>query len=360
MKASVAIVIVTESACTSPTLLVGTDSQNVGGVAFALMLRHVSPPTDEQLDAARRVVADHLAPTPTVSISLRGRAVLAKLESLQPTGAFKIRGALSAIDAARRDDPTGAVITSSAGNHGLGIAHAANLLGVPATVVVPANASVAKVKKLLSYNIELIQFGSSYDDAQTRALELADERGIRYISPFNDANVIAGQSTVFDEMLAQAPELEHIVVPVGGGGLISGILLSRDFHGRGDIKVTGVQPKESSAMYHVLRGVKMADVVHHPTIADGLAGGGDEGAVTNDLIALHNVPLVLVEERDIRRAVREVAEVNGLVLEGSATASYAAITANLVDDLTSRIGFIASGRNISHELLIELLQEPLV
>lgn len=324
-----------------------------------MMIRHVSSPTNEQLDAARRVVADYLVPTPTARIFLRGRPVLAKLESLQPTGAFKIRGALSAIDAARRDDPTGAVITSSAGNHGLGIAHAANLLNVPATVVVPANASEAKVKKLLGYNIELIQFGSSYDEAQSRALELAEQRAIRYISPFNDTNVIAGQATVFDEMLLQAPELEHLVVSVGGGGLISGVLMSRDYHGRSDITVTGVQPVESSAMYHVLRGMRMSEVVHHATIADGLAGGGDEGAITNELIARHHVPLVLVPEIEIRRAVREAVEVNGLVLEGSATAAYAAITTNLIDDTTSRVGFIASGRNISHELLLALLHEPL-
>jgi threonine dehydratase len=323
------------------------------------MIRHVSPPTSEQLEAARRVIADHLVPTPTVTLSLRGRAVLAKLESLQITGAFKVRGALSAIDAARREDPRGAVITSSAGNHGLGIAHAATLLGVPATVVVPANASAAKVRKLRQYDIELIQFGSSYDDAQRHALDLAERRAIRYISPFNDTNVIAGQATVFDEMLLQAPDLEHIVVSVGGGGLISGVLMSREDHGRGDIKVTGVQPVESSAMYHVLRGANMAEIVHRPTIADGLAGGGDDGAVTNELIARHEVPLVLVEEIEIRRAVREVAETNGLVLEGSAAASYAAITANLIDDSTSRVGFIACGRNISHELFLALLQEPL-
>ena len=125
------------------------------------MIRHVPAPTSDQLEAARRVVADHLVPTPTVTISLRGRPVLAKLECLQVTGAFKIRGALSAVDAAHREDPQGAVITSSAGNHGLGIAHAASILGVPATVVVPANASRAKVKKLSGYDIELIQFGSS-------------------------------------------------------------------------------------------------------------------------------------------------------------------------------------------------------
>lgn len=323
------------------------------------MIRHVSAPTSDQLEHARDLVTHYLEPTPTVSILVRERKVLAKLESLQVTGSFKIRGALAAVDAAHRVDSHGAVITASAGNHGLGIAHAASLLGVRATVVVPANASVAKVKKLSTYDIELIQFGSSYDEAQSHAKDLANERSIRFISPFNDSDVIAGQSTVFDEMLRQAPAIEHVVVSVGGGGLISGTLLSRDAQGRSDIRVTGVQPEESAALYHVLRGATMSDIVHRPTIADGLAGGGDDGAITNELIAKSGIDLVLVPEVEIRRAVREIAENNGLVMEGSAAASYAAIAANRVDDLTSRVGFIASGRNISHELLVELLSEPL-
>ena len=323
------------------------------------MIRHVSVPTSDQLEHARDIVDHYLEPTPTVSILVRGRKVFVKLESLQITGSFKIRGALAASTAAHRVDPNGAVITASAGNHGLGIAHAASLLGVRATVVVPANASVAKVKKLSTYNIELIQFGSSYDEAQSHAKDLADERSIRFISPFNDSDVIAGQSTIFDEMLRQAPAIEHVVVSVGGGGLISGTLLSRDAQDRSDIRVTGVQPEESAALYHVLRGATMSDIVHNPTIADGLAGGGDDGAITNELIAKSGIDLVLVPEVEIRRAVREIAENNGLVMEGSAAASYAAIAANRVDDVTSRVGFIASGRNISHELLIELLSEPL-
>lgn len=319
------------------------------------MIRHVAAPTPDQLETARAVIARYLNPTPAVTLNMRDRLVTAKLEGLQVTGSFKVRGALSAIDAAHREDPSGAVITSSAGNHGLGIAHASMLLGVPATVVVPANASIAKVQKLRRYDIELIQVGSSYDEAQAHALDLASHRGIRYISPFNDTSVIAGQATVFDELIEQVPDLEHLVVPVGGGGLISGILLSREACGRGDVRITGVQPEESAAMYHVLRGTPMEEVVHHETIADGLAGGGDDGAVTNELIARYGVPLVLVPEVAIRHGVREAAEYSGLVMEGSATTAYAAITSDVVGDATSRIGFIASGRNIAHELFIELL-----
>ncbi|HUV57998.1 MAG TPA: pyridoxal-phosphate dependent enzyme [Acidimicrobiales bacterium] len=323
------------------------------------MIRQVLPPTPAQLEAARRVISDHLEATPTVTLSMRGRAVRAKLEDLQVTGSFKVRGAFAALDAAHREDPNGAVITASAGNHGLGVAFAATTLGVRATVVVPANASAVKVKKLLQFDIELIQFGSSYDDAQAHALELADLRSIRFISPFNDANVIAGQATVFDEMFRQAPELEHLVVSVGGGGLISGALLARREHGLDGLRISGAQPEESAALYHVLRGMTMSEVHHRPTIADGLAGGGDEGAITNELIATSGIPLVLVPEIEIRRAVRESAEYNGLVMEGSAATSYAAITNDLINDKESRVGFVVSGRNIAHDLFVTLLQEPL-
>jgi threonine dehydratase len=319
------------------------------------MDRQVLPPSSAQLEAARRVVADHLEPTPTTTLDVRGRRVLAKLESLQPTGSFKIRGALSALDAIRRDDPGSAVITSSAGNHGLGIAHAAMILGVRAVVVVPKNASAAKVKKLRGYDVELIQEGHSYDDAQRHARELALVRSLHFVSPFNHTDVIAGQATMLHEMLDQAPQLEHLVVSVGGGGLISGSLLTRAERGLDQLRVTGVQPEHSAAMYHVLRGVAMHDVQHRPTIADGLAGGGDEDAVTNSILAELAVPLVLVPEDQIRAAVREGVETHGLVMEGSASASLAAITLDLINDRDSQVGFVLSGRNIAHELLVEIL-----
>jgi len=178
------------------------------------------------------------------------------------------------------------------------------------------------------------------------------------VSPFNHTWVIAGQATIMDEFLVQVPDLEHLVVPVGGGGLLAGVLLALDDHGRRDVVVTGVQPVESAAMYHVLRGARNAEVIHHDTIADGLAGGGDDGAATNDVIARHGTPLVLVPEALIRSGVREALEKNGLVLEGSATTAYAAITHDLIGDATRRVGFLATGRNITPALVRELLDEP--
>lgn len=321
------------------------------------MVRAVTPPTPDDIAAAHDIIARYLTPTPTVTLTMRGRPVVVKLETLNPTGSFKVRGALAAIAAAVADDPGTAVIASSAGNHGLGIAYAAQLLGARATVVVPASASAAKVNKLRQYPIELIQWGASYDEAQARALELSDERGLRFLSPFNDPHVVAGQSTVTTEMLHQAPEMEHLVVSVGGGGLISGSLIARDLVGRRDLRVTGVQPENSAALYHVLHGATMNDVPHLPTIADGLAGGGDDGAITNDIVRAHQIPLVLVAERHIRAAVRECVDETGLVMEGSASASYAAITENYINDTTRRVGFIACGRNIASDLLRTLLTE---
>jgi threonine dehydratase len=318
------------------------------------MSRRVDAPSLAQLERAQRVIRDYLQVTPVAAVDVRGQLVHAKLESLQKTGSFKVRGGLAAVSAAHEEDSSGAVITSSAGNHGLGISYAATRLGVPATVVVPANASPAKVKKLQSYDIELIQHGSSYDDAQAEAMRLADVRGIRYISPFNDTHVIAGQATLFFEMLQQTPSLAHVVVPVGGGGLISGVLLAREAADRDDVRVTGVQPTNSCAIYQVLRGASMADIQHLPTIADGLAGGGDDGAVTNDIIASRGVELVLVDEELIRDGVREAAAI-GLVLEGSAATPFAAISNQLVAPSEGAVGFIASGRNISTELLAELV-----
>lgn len=320
------------------------------------MTNLVGAPSAQQLEDAREVVKRYLRPTPSVSINIRGREVYAKLDNLQVTGAFKVRGALAALDAVRREDPNIGVITSSAGNHGLGISHASSLLGVKATVVVPANASPVKVAKIQQYDVELIQFGSSYDEAQIHARELSETRGLRFVSPFNNPNVVAGQATAFDEFLDVFPDVEHVVVSVGGGGWISGALVSRAANGRDDITITGVQPENSAAMFHFLKGEDPDLVVHTPTIADGLAGGVDPGSITNDILLSSGIKVVTISEESIRNAVREGVRNNGLVMEGSAAASYAVIAEQMAND-QSKVGFLLSGRNIAFELLQEILAE---
>ena len=321
------------------------------------MTHHVPPPSSAQIEAARQVVADHLTPTPTITTTIRGRHVFAKMDCLQPVGSFKIRGALAAIADSLRHDPHGAVIASSAGNHGLGIAHAATLLGATATVVVPGNASAAKVSKLRTYDITLIQYGDTYDEAQEHAHALAERHSLHFLSPFNDPNVVAGQATCFDELLAQVPDVEEVVVPIGGGGLMAGCLVSRTANLGRDVTITGVQAENWAAMYHFLNGVAPDEIPHANTIADGLAGGVVVGAVTNALIEENKIDITLVPEALVRRGVAEALRDNGILLEGSSAVAYAAIAEKLIDVTDRRVAFIASGRNIADALLREILAE---
>ena len=313
------------------------------------MTHHVPPPSSAQIEAARQVVADHLTPTPTITTTIRGRHVFAKMDCLQPVGSFKIRGALAAIADSLRHDPHGAVIASSAGNHGLGIAHAATLLG--------ANASAAKVSKLRTYDITLIQYGDTYDEAQEHAHALAERHSLHFLSPFNDPNVVAGQATCFDELLAQVPDVEEVVVPIGGGGLMAGCLVSRTANLRHNVTITGVQAENWAAMYHFLNGVAPDEIPHANTIADGLAGGVVVGAVTNALIEENKIDITLVPEALVRRGVAEALRDNGILLEGSSAVAYAAIAEKLIDVTDRRVAFIASGRNIADALLREILAE---
>ena len=157
---------------------------------------------------------------------LTGRDLVLKLENLQHTGAFKIRGALSRLLAMPPEQRAGGVITASAGNHGLGVALAARLLGISATVVVPTTVPLAKLTAIQRQGAEAVLEGPTYDDAHAAAVAMAQERQLTYVHAFDDPDVIAGQGTVALELLADGPELDAIVVPVGGGGLISGIAVA--------------------------------------------------------------------------------------------------------------------------------------
>jgi threonine dehydratase len=304
------------------------------------------------LDEAQRLVAQHLPPTPVVSWSSAGHGdVLLKLETLQPSGAFKVRGALSALSAYGGDP--GGVVTASAGNHALGVAEAARMLGSHATIVVPENASAAKVEALRRYPVDLRLVGCGYDEAEREALRLADETGGTYVSAYNDARVIAGQSSVVAEVARQVDGPVTVVVPVGGGGLVAGSALEAARHD-GRIRVVGVESDASTAVSAAVRAGRTVHVPVGETICDGLAGNIEDACVTPDVVRDSGTRLVSVNEGSVRTAVRDLAVHAGLVVEGASAVTLAALVAGLVPR-DRAVLLVLTGRNIAPALLTELL-----
>src|SRR5580693_6067735 len=208
-------------------------------------VRDVEVPGPSHLEAAWKAVSRHLQVTPVVAAPQLGPSVSVKVETVQPTGSFKVRGGLAAVAATHEDEPGRDVVASSAGNHGLGLAYAASNLGAQVTVVVPTGASAAKVSALQQFDVRLVLYGEGYREAETHALDLAAREGSRYVSPYNDPDVIAGQATLARELAEQVPDLGTVVVPCGGGGLLSGVILGLE--GR-DVRIVGVESEASPSM----------------------------------------------------------------------------------------------------------------
>lgn len=321
--------------------------------------RSVTRPTANDLARARDVVATHLPPTPLVAADIGNQEILLKLETLQPTGSFKVRGALAAMAGI----PEGAkVLAASAGNHALGIAWAASQTATPATVIVAETASSAKQAKLATYPIELVRHGATYDEAEAHAVSLSRDLpdDTVFISPYNDPHVIAGQSTVLDEVVAQVSPGTPltVVVPIGGGGLLAGIALrAEELNQFGhDIQLVGVEAAESPAVSSAIAAGRTTPIEIGDTLADGLAGNLEPGSITVDLIAGRVAAIVQVDEHAIADALRMLAWNWGVLAEGSGAATIAAIESGLVEIMPGRtVVAIISGRNIAHETLLGIL-----
>ena len=312
-------------------------------------------PNSAQLLAAEQIVARHLSITPLVVLAGSNGRVLLKVETVQPTGSFKIRGALAALAAAPPGRP---VVAASAGNHALGVAHAAQLLGRSATVVVPQTASPAKLERLGGFDVRLVRAGDGYDAAEAHALRLAADEGAHFVSPYNDADVIAGQRTVAVEIGARVRGPMTIVCPVGGGGLLSGVALWGSEHD--DVRVVGVEAAASRALSSAVRAGHVVEVPIGPTLADGMAGGVEAGSITVAIASRHADDLVAVSDAELRDAIRVLTLDNGLVVEGAGAAAAAAVLGgHVVDDRPgARIVAVLSGRNITAETLLEVLRDP--
>ncbi|WP_163508573.1 threonine ammonia-lyase [Fodinicola acaciae] len=296
-----------------------------------MAVREVRIPTAEDAVAARQAVS--LPPTP---VDVAPDVVL-KLESLQPTGSFKVRGALNALAHA----PAGArVVAASAGNHALGIAYAARMLDRAVTVVLPENASAAKVERLRDFGVDLVQVGTSVDEAEAYAVGL----DAYYISPYNDPYVIAGQSTIGFELDAQLPGPLTVVCGVGGGGLASGLALWAST--RPDVRVVGVEAAVSTAISAAVAAGHQVPVPVGATLADGLAGNIEPGSVTVDVIGRLVSDLVTVTEDELVAGLRHLLFQRGYVAEGAGAVAVAAVLAGKVA-AHGRTVAIVSGRNIA-------------
>jgi threonine dehydratase len=288
-----------------------------------------------------------LAPTPLVSSPLAVGSAL-KLETLQPTGSFKVRGGLSAISALA---PGRRAVTASAGNHGLGVAWASAHLGRQATVVVPEHSAAPKVAALRTFPIELVEYGANYEVAEAHALSLGTAEGASFLSPYNDPNVIAGQSTIGRELDTQAPGELTVVAPVGGGGLLSGLAMWALT--RPGVHLTGVESSQSRGVSAAVAAGRIVRVPVGETIADGLAANLEPGAITPGLLS--GARLVDVDEDELRTAMRWLFTNHGLVVEGSAAAGVAAVLGGKVE-IAGRLVVVLTGRNIAAERYAKILQ----
>jgi threonine dehydratase len=314
--------------------------------------RSVREPTPDDVTRARDLVARHLPPTPVIASPLLGERVVLKLDTLQPTGSFKVRGALVAVANALADDPGGSVVTASAGNHGLGVAYAAQVLGAKATIVVPENASAAKQAALERFDVELVRHGTSYHEAEVYALALS-ESGSRFISAYNDPDVIAGQGTIALELFDQVPDLATIVAPVGGGGLLSGLALAASQ--RAGVKVCGVEAAASPAVSAAVEAGRVTVVDVRFTLADGLSGNIEPGSVTVPIITRHVSQLVHADEAVIRDGVRYLASEHGLIAEPSGAIGVGAMSNGLVETAGGTVVIVLTGRNVTPSLFSDLI-----
>jgi threonine dehydratase len=312
-----------------------------------------------QIEAAAKRIHGAVVRTPTLlSRSLSeatGATVYLKLENLQHTGAYKERGALNKLLLMPEQVRARGVIASSAGNHSQAVAYHARRLGVPAVIVMPQSTPVVKVSQTESHGAEVVLHGEIYDEAYHEALRLADARGLTFVHPFDDLEVIAGQGTVALELLEDAPDLDVVFVPIGGGGLISGVGTAAKSLKPG-IEIIGVQAELYPSMYAKFARQQLPCA--GDTIAEGIAVKAP-GMFTSGIINHIVDDILLVAERDIEQAIALLVRAQKTVVEGAAAVGLAALLGNPERFSGRRVGLILSGGNIDTHLLANVLLRDL-
>jgi threonine dehydratase len=314
--------------------------------------------TLRNIQDARKVIAPFIRCTPLVQsqflTAFCGCPLFLKLENLQITSSFKPRGVFNKLLHLSGEEKNKGIITASAGNHGQAVAFAAQKLGYYARVVVPRTTPKVKIDGIKKYGADLVLFGESYDEAERKAKELARKDGCAYISPYNDELIIAGHGTIGLEILEALPNVDVVMVPLGGGGLISGISVAIKSK-RPDVQVIGVQSKSSPVMYESLKAGKIVDVQKaEKSVAEGLSG--NIGPITFALVQKYVDCVVLVKEETLRHAVYLLWAHDKQVVEGSGAAAVAPVMENKPLFKDKCVVSVVTGGNIDGDVFQSILR----
>ncbi len=311
------------------------------------------------IEAARQRIGDSILVTPCtraeILSDLIGCEVFLKLENLQMTGSFKERGSLNKILQLSDEQLQAGVITASAGNHAQGVAHAARLCNIPAIIVMPETTPLAKIRGTREFGAEIVLYGSGYDEAYDKALQLQASKGYSFIHAFDDPQIIAGQGTIGLELLEQVPDMDVVVVPIGGGGLISGIATAIKAQ-RPEVRMIGVEASRIPAMQQSITAGAVQPLKGANTLADGIAVAR-VGKHTLPIVDRYVSDIVTVNEEQIATAIMLLLEREKTLVEGAGATGFAALYSNRIKDIAGKkVVVIISGGNIDLTLLSKILE----
>jgi threonine dehydratase len=311
-----------------------------------------------EVEAAAERIRPYVRETPIEESRVLGRAggarVYMKMENLQATGSFKLRGAMNKLLSLTPAERASGVVTASSGNHGAAVACGLEALRIPGVIYVPENASPAKVANIRSYGAEVRTHATDSGLTEIFARRYARDNGRTYISPYNDPLVIAGQGTIGSELARQLESVDALFVALGGGGLISGIAGYLREIGR-RVDVVACSPENSAVMHHSVRAGRILEMESMPTLSDGTAGAVEPGAITLDLCRTYVDRYVLVSEEEIKEGMRLVIDHHHTLVEGAAGVAVAGYLKEKDRCAGRNVAIVLCGGNISRDRLKEIL-----
>ncbi len=288
-----------------------------------------------------------------------GAEVHLKLENLQHSRSFKLRGVINKILSLSKADSQKLLVAASTGNHGAAFAHALQLFGLRGKLFMPKTSAAVKVENVRSTGVPFELVGEDCIEAEAHAAAFARSGGHVWISPYNDLDVVHGQGTVAVELMEQLEGVDTVLVPVGGGGLMSGIAAYLNAVDP-SIEVIGCQPLNSCVMYESIKAGEILDIESLPTISDGTAGGIESGSITFDLCRRHVDDFILLEEAEIVAAMRFLHEMEGVTIEGAAALSSAAVLKERRRFAGRRIALIVSGGRVDEATMDKVLKHEVM